>query len=299
MHTYKNPIIKRSDAYNTADPYVLRHDGYYYHCYGNETGVYITKAKELWDIGDGETIQVYDCSQEGALPSWFAPELHRLDGKWYIYAAPNYDRWLHVMTVLECDGESPCGRYENRGMMRGLENKWSIDGTILTYGGERYFVWTSCAELYIAKMADPYSITGKVTVLTKPEYAFETRVGLVNEGPAVLYKNDKIHIAYSANDSRDDAYCLGLLTFCGGDILEASNWTKSEHAVFEQTAEIFGPGHCSFTTVTKGGEEIDYIVYHANLVSGSGWNGRNVFVQPFTWDADDMPVFGKPQFEEE
>ncbi|MBE7012128.1 MAG: hypothetical protein E7415_05595 [Ruminococcaceae bacterium] len=57
---------------------------------------------------------------------------------------------------------------------------------------------------------------------------------------------------------------------------------------------MFGPGHCSFTTVTENCVEEDYIVYHANLESGSGWYGRNVWVQKFSWDDKDMPIFGKP-----
>lgn len=135
------------------------------------------------------------------------------------------------------------------------------------------------------------------SVLTKPELNFETKVGLIAEGPAVLYRNRKIHIVYSANDSKSDAYCLGLLTFDGdGDVLAADNWKKKDSAVFEKTDQIYGPGHCSFTTVTENKTEKDYIVYHANLVSGSGWAGRNVFAQPFEWDDNDFPVFGQPCF---
>ncbi len=294
--TIRNPIIYNSNKGNTADPYVIRYNGYYYHCYSNKNGVFIAESKNLWDIGSGTTTQVYDSNEKNALSSWYAPELHRIDNKWYIYAAPDYGNNLHVMTVLVCDGESPIGEYKNLGMMRGLENQWTIDGTVLNHLNELYFVWTRCQEMYIARMADPCSITGEITVLTKPEYPFETRVGMINEGPAVLYRGDKIHVAYSANDSQCDEYCLGLLTFqVGNDILDIRNWNKCQHAVFEKTDNIFGPGHCSFTTATENGTEVDYIVYHANLVSGSGWKGRNVFVKKFYWDENDMPVFGKPE----
>ena len=71
--------------------------------------------------------------------------------------------------------------------------------------------------------------------------------------------------------------------------------TNLEEEFFEKTEDIFGPGHCSFTTVTENGVEEDYILYHANLESGSGWYGRNVWIQKFTWDDNDMPVFGKPE----
>lgn len=293
----KNPIIYKSDKCNTSDPYVIRYNGDYYHCYGNASGVYIAKSKKLWDIGNAGTTQVYDANGENALPDWYAPELHHIDNKWYIYAAPDYGDGLHVMTVLECDGDSPIGEYKNLGMMKGLENQWTIDGTVLEYQNELYFIWTRCKEMYIAKMSDPCSITGKITVLAKPEYPFETRVGLINEGPAVLYHGNKIHVVYSANDSKYDEYCLGLLTFQrGNDILNVRNWSKCQHAVFEKTDDIFGPGHCSFTTVTEEDREVDYMLYHANLEPASGWNGRNVFMKSFDWDENDMPIFGKPEF---
>ena len=33
MKNYINPIIPTSTTHNTSDPYVLYHEGYYYHCY--------------------------------------------------------------------------------------------------------------------------------------------------------------------------------------------------------------------------------------------------------------------------
>ena len=294
--TYVNPIIPLSKKGNTSDPYVIRYEGFYYHCYSNNEGVFIAKSQTLWGIDKGETVKVYDSTVEGNLKSWFAPELHFINGKWHIYAAPDYGDFLHVMTVLVSADKNPMGTYENYGMIKGLENVWSIDGTILTYQNQLYFVWTRCAEMYIAKMSDPLTIEGKITVIAKPELDFETREGLVNEGPAVLYKGNKIHIVYSANDSRCDDYCMGLLTFeVGGDILDAKNWIKLPKPVFEKVDGIYGPGHCSFTTVTENGEEVDYVVYHANLESGTGWYGRSVFIKPFTWEGD-YPVLGKPEF---
>ncbi len=296
MKPCRNPIIPYSARGNTSDPYVLRHNGYYYHCYSNSQGVYISRAEDLRDIGNGETKRIYDCAQNGALTDWYAPELHHMDGKWYIYAAPDYGNWLHTMTVLVGEGDSPMCAYENAGAVKGLEGQWTIDGTVMHYQGERYFVWTNCGEMFLSKMADPLTLIGKTVTIAKPELPFETKVGLVNEGPAVLYRHGRIHIVYSANDSQCDDYCLGLLTYnCRGDILDAGNWIKADHAVFEKTDHIFGPGHCSFTTVTENEREVDCMVYHANLISGSGWNGRNVLVQPFEWDAEGFPVFGTPQ----
>ena len=146
--------------------------------------------------------------------------------------------------------------------------------------------------MFISKMADPITLVGERLCLTSPEYPFETKDGLINEGPAVIKRNGRIFVTYSANDSRSDDYCLGLLTFTGGDILDINNWEKSKDAVFKKTDKIYGPGHNSFVSA----DGIDYIVYHANVVSGWGWGRRNVFIPPFSWDSKGYPFFGSPEF---
>ena len=299
MRKYTNPIIefKQSEYGRTADPYVLRYNDKYYHCYTKPDGVYITEADELCDICDGREMKVFSDSEHTA--EWYAPELHRIGNKWYIYGAPSIDGGeVHSMCVLEYDGEIPMGAYEFKGTVRGIEGKWSIDGTVFEHNGVNLFVWADCGNLYISEMDSPFSLKGKAETIARcAEYEFETRCGRIIEGPAVLKRGNKIHIVYSANNSKSDEYCLGILTWCGGDILDSANWIKKDGAVFEKTDDIFGPGHCSFTTVTENGILEDYIVYHANLESGSGWFGRNVWIQKFEWDENDMPVFGKPSRE--
>ncbi|MBO7740055.1 MAG: glycosyl hydrolase family 43, partial [Clostridia bacterium] len=56
----------------------------------------------------------------------------------------------------------------------------------------------------------------------------------------------------------------------------------------------FGPGHCSFSTAVDGSI---WMIYHANLVSGTGWGGRSVWIAPVTFAEDGTPIFGKPQKE--
>lgn len=293
MKKYTNPIIPNENK-NTADPYVIRHGGWYYHCYCREDGVYISKSKELCEIANGEEMRVYS----GEYSQWFAPELHLLDGAWYIYVSPLVDgKDLHSMVVLENKSADPMTEYKNLGVMKGLEGVWSIDGTVFEHEGRRWFVWTKCTEMFMTEMETPWSLKGEHIPFCKPEYAYETKTPdcPVNEGPAVLKRGNKIHVVFSANDSKTDEYCLGIMTYQGGDISDMNNWSKTQKAVFEKTEDIFGPGHCSFTTVTENGKEVDYIVYHANLESGSGWYGRSVWIQPFNWDDEDYPVFGKPQ----
>lgn len=298
MKKYVNPIIPTENTGRTADPFVAYYGEKYYHCYTCGEGVCIAEAEELWSIGSGKVKTVYPYSADGAKKHWYAPELHRIGGAWYIYGAPLCDEKTgrHTMCVLENKSDDPMGEYIFKGEIGGLENKWNIDGTVAEINGENYFIWTICKEMYMAKMSSPLAVTGEIITLCRPEKPFELISDTVNEGPAVLKHGDKVHIIYSANDSKCDDYCLGILTYKGGEVLNAASWEKGDDAVFKKTDKIFGPGHCSFTKVSEDGRLKDYIVYHANLQSGSGWNGRSVWIKEFTWDDKDYPVFGSPEF---
>ena len=137
-------------------------------------------------------------------------------------------------------------------------------------------------------------------LLSKPNYDWEKHgavkgkngkiAPMVNEGPQILYKDSTIHIVYSASHSMTRYYCLGLLTFRGGDILDPAAWVKSDHPVFSESEGTHGTGHCSFVKAVDG--KTDFIIYHAMRVPDGGWRSRGFRAQPFTWDGD-MPVFGK------
>jgi GH43 family beta-xylosidase len=129
-------------------------------------------------------------------------------------------------------------------------------------------------------------------VLSTPDADYERQGGpaYINEGPQVLMRNGKIHLIYSGSASWSDDYNLAQLTFMGGEILNRSNWVK-RGSVFARTADVFAPGHASFTKSPDGQE--DWLIYHAARYQGAGWD-RDVRAQPFTWDAEGNPVFGRP-----
>lgn len=297
MKMYKNPLILPSDKHNTSDPFIAYCNEYYYHIYNGVDGIYISKFKEFCDIENGEIINVFPV-ENGKGVEWYAPELHRIGDSWYIYVSPDYGDDLHSMTVLKLQGETPMGKYENLGVVHGLEGEWTIDGTVFEFDNRLWFIWTFGSELYMQEMISPnaLNVKSKRILLTKAELPFETITEIkVNEGPAVLKKGDKIHVIYSANDSHFDTYCLGRITFVGGDILDINNWEKCPESVFKMSESVFGPGHCSFTTADNGDSCHDYIVFHANIESGSDWPGRCVFIQKFEWDENDNPIFGEPK----
>ena len=297
--TFKNPVLGSG-----ADPWVIRDGDDYYYCYSGGSGVYVNKIESLDKITSDGGTKVYT-APEGTMYSaeYWAPELHRINGKWYIYvAADDGDNYNHRMYVLECTGDEPTDKFEMKGKITDATDKWAIDGTVLQYKGECYFIWSGwegdiniAQNIYIAHMSDPWTIDSERVELSRPQFRFEKLGGTpsINEGPVALVapSGETVHIVYSGSGSWSDYYCLGILTFSGeGDILDADNWTKTKESVFEKTADVFGPGHCSFTTAADGSL---WIVYHANLVSGSGWGGRSVWTQQVEWQGDNL-VLGSP-----
>jgi GH43 family beta-xylosidase len=80
------------------------------------------------------------------------------------------------------------------------------------------------------------------------------------------------------------------LTWTGGDVLNPKSWVKKPEPVFARTADVFGPGHCSFVKSPDGKE--DWIIYHAHIAQGE--RQRDIRIQRFTWNPDGSPNFGAP-----
>ena len=298
--TYQNITFHNPVCPSGADPWVIRDPdtGKYYYCYSGGNSVCVNEIADLAHITAEGGKKVYT-APENTLYSkeYWAPELHKLNGKWYIYvAADDGDNYHHRMYVLECTGETPTDSFKMVGKLTDESDKWAIDGTVAEIGGELYFVWSGWEgdedgeqNLYIAHMASPVSIDSPRVKISTPTYKWEKRGMGVNEGPVALEKDGALYIVYSASGSWTDDYCLGMLRFAGGDVLNAKSWAKCPVAVFTGRETAWAPGHCSFVRV----EGVDYIVYHANVDKGTGWNARSVRAQPIKWSGK-TPVFGKP-----
>jgi GH43 family beta-xylosidase len=303
---FENPIIG-----NGADPWVVKHtDGFYY--YTNTTGgdVTIWKSKTLSGIEKGEKKVVWHPAANAPNRNdiW-APEMHFINGKWYIYFAANgvANNAKQRMYVLESEGSDPFGPYHhpegtNYGQITDPSNKWAIDGTVLELEGKLYFVWSGwegdvnvSQRLYIAPMSNPWTISGERVELSRPELPWELHgTPTINEGPQILKnKQGQVFIVYSASGSWTNDYCLGLLSLSGTDPLNPEAWTKKQEPVFQKDPAlgVYGPGHNSFVKSPDGTE--DWILYHAAKWDGSGWD-RNVRMQKFEWNKDGTPNFGSP-----
>ena len=297
-----------------ADPYVCQYDGYYYFTASVPAYdcIVLRRSETLEGLKDAGEITIWKKHEEGPMSKHiWAPELHFLDGHYYIYfaAGERDDIWKIRPYVLECTGLDPMqDTWVERGMMQCADEDefsfqaFSLDATVFEDAGERYYVWAEkvgvgkqISNLYIAKMENPCKLKTVQVLLTTPDYDWE-RIGFwVNEGPAVLKKGDRIYLTYSASDT-GPAYCLGMLSAkSGSDLLDPRSWTKEAKPVLSSNREkgIYGPGHNSFTKDEQGN---DIMVFHARteeeIVGDPLYNpNRHAFLMQVEWDVENRPVF--------
>ncbi|WP_207434147.1 family 43 glycosylhydrolase [Sabulibacter ruber] len=303
--TFTNPLLATG-----PDPWVIRRDSLYYytHTVGNNIVLYKTRA--VSQLRDAPVKTVWNPPAAGAnSQNIWAPELHFLDGKWYMYytAGASPDLSTQRSFVLENSSASPLeGSWVEKGKVADpAADFFSIDGTILEHEGARYFIWSghvsatdNTQRLFIARMTNPWTLEGARVEISAPRYAWE-QVGLpsVNEGPEILKnKEGDVFLVYSASGCWTDDYALGLMRLKkGGDPMKPADWTKKDTPVFTKKPEskAYGPGHNGFFKSPDGTE--DWIIYHANNEPGQGCSGaRNPRMQKVNWNTDGTPNFGEP-----
>jgi GH43 family beta-xylosidase len=297
-----------------ADPQVtLAADGYYYFTatVPEYDRIELRRARTLDALGKADARIVWRRHAAGPMSAniW-APELHRVDGKWYLYfTAGRADAPFDVrLYVLENAGANPLeGEWTERGQLKTGWESFALDATSFEVRGQRYLAWAQrppaaakhMTAVYIAKMDTPLSIGGPAVLLTTPEYAWEKVTFDVNEAPAVMLKNGRVFMTYSAS-ATDANYAVGMLTAKeGANLLDARSWAKSPVPVFASSAANgqYGPGHNSFTTTRDG--KTDILVYHARNYSDIVGDplhdpNRHTRAQTIEWRPDGTPDFGVP-----
>ena len=298
-----------------ADPYVYRHtDGKYYFTASVPAydRIILRRADSLKELQTAEETVIWTKHESGEMSKHiWAPELHYLDGKWYIYfAAGEKDNiWKIRPFILECSDSDPItGNWIEKGKMQRSDDDiysfeaFSLDATVFEHRGQFYYIWAEkvsvgvqISNLYIARMESPTKLATAQILLTTPDYDWERRDIWVNEGPAVIKKNGRIFVTFSAS-ATGECYCMGLLSIGEDeDLLDPRAWKKERYPVLtsNKDAILYGPGHNSFTTLEDGTE---VCVYHARpyseIVGDPLYDpNRHAMLMKVEWDKNGYPVF--------
>jgi GH43 family beta-xylosidase len=241
--TIDNPIVLQR-----ADPWIHRDEAS--GCYTfigtapEFDRIELRQACRLNDLKLAEPVVVWRKRESGPMSANVrAPELHRIDGVWTIYFA--------------------AGDVEKRFSIR-------MYATTFEHRGTRYLVWAQMdaersynSALWMEEMDSPVSIRQPVTLLSEPTLDWEIQGYKVNEGAAVIVRNGRVFITYSAS-ATDQRYAMGLLwADADADLLDPRSWHKNPEPVFATNEALgrYGPGHNSFTLAEDG--QTDLMIYHA------------------------------------
>jgi len=305
--TWSNPILLQR-----ADPHVVLHsDGWYYFTatVPEYDRIELRRARTLGALASADSKVVWSKHESGPMSHHiWAPEIHFIDGKWYIYFAAGRAEaiWEIRQYVLENASANPLeGEWTEKGQIKMNWESFTLDATTFQHRGTRYLAWAQSfpdvrgTSLFLAKMDTPWSISSTQVCISKPELPWERIGHNVNEAPAVIHRNGRLFMTYSAS-ATDANYCLGLLAADeNADPLDPKSWRKSPEPVFKSHRETsqYGPGHNCFTTTPDG--KTDILVYHARRyehIPGDplGNPDRATRAQVMGWNSDGTPNFSYP-----
>lgn len=269
-------------------------------------GLKDAEEKVIWDEKDTPTAHRY---------IW-APEIHEIGGKWYVYfaASDSADNvWDIRCHVIACEGNDPYNdKWIDKGRFQACEGddfsfRWfSLDMTYFESGAKSYVAWAQTdgnSNVYIATVdpKEPWKTTSPAVLLTKPEYDWERVRIPVNEGPAVMIENGKVYLAFSASATGPE-YCIGMMYADeGADLLDTASWTKLDYPLLtsDDLYKEYGPGHNCFVKDEYGNWVFVYHSRDTKCFDGKcGYSHEDSLYDPcrsarkrtVRWDENGLPI---------
>jgi len=298
---FTNPLLPSG-----ADPWVVRYADHYYYTDTQGERVTVWKTREMTRLAQAPAATVWRAPRSGpGSASIWAPELHRIGGRWYLYYAASEadhddDAHRHVFVLENASPDPTVGRWLSTGM---LDTRYTgIDPTVFKWRGTLYLVYSAYvgdhSDLIIARMTNPWTISKQQVDIARPSFSWEMQGGRkILEAPQFLAgPGDKLFITYSASACWSDDYAVGMLTANkDADLTNPRSWRKSRSPVFAKSAVngVYAPGGLGFFKSPDGKQ--NWIVYHANSAPELGCGSRrSPRVQQFRWRKDGTPDYGIP-----
>jgi GH43 family beta-xylosidase len=142
---FANPVVRQR-----ADPHLTLHpDGWYYFAatVPEYDRLELRRAKTLSGLAAAETTTIWRQHATGPMGSHiWAPELHFITDKWYVYfAAGGAEKdkvWQIRIYVLENSAANPLeGTWIERGQLKTNWESFALDATTFAHRGRRYLAW--------------------------------------------------------------------------------------------------------------------------------------------------------------
>ena len=309
----REPVEPRTTLMEGCYPQAVEHEGNFYFTRQEREAdcIRLWKATSLEALATAEPVTVWTPNDSIAARHIWSPEIHRIQGQWYIYfEADDGNTDNHQLYVLACQSQDPMkGPYEQRGpITTDTEINFGIHPTTFCLRGQQYLLWSGWQEwrnetetqcIYIASMQSPWQTSSPRQLLSQPEHEWErqwiTPTGqrsaypiYVNENPEVFFSPDssRVFVGYSASGVWTPYSALGLLEAdAQADLLSLSSWKKSEEPLFASNweTEAYGPGNVCIV-----GNQLLYEIRTADS------SHKTICLKSLSWDNRGYPVLGQP-----
>ena len=154
-----NPIFSSG-----SNPNALFYGGKYYYTHETNDMILLWETNDITDMDSAVCKEVWRPTDPKSMHNLWAPEIHRINDKWYIYyAADDGNTDNHQIYVLENDARTPMeGTFKQKGpIMTNQEWNWGIHASTFVHKGVQYLIWSGWPKrrimeetqcIYIAKM---------------------------------------------------------------------------------------------------------------------------------------------------
>ncbi|MCQ2770181.1 MAG: family 43 glycosylhydrolase [Clostridia bacterium] len=251
---FQNPMTQL----NTADPTIIYDDVrqvWYAVTTGDKT-ILLHRAKTFEKLFHEEEKIIYEARDEDGVYGYiWAPELHFVDGHWYIYTSThekdNNNR--KHLTVYSAKTDDPWDGFDFAAHIN--PSVFAIDPTVarLSINGKLYicFSYVRGQQLIaIQEMKSPTEVVGEFSVIAQATYPWElvppNDTNKINEGAFFVENQGRTFIVYCGNGCWNNDYVFGILELVGDDPLNPDHWVKDEVPLFTKGNGCYGPGHGTF-----------------------------------------------------
>ena len=307
--TFCNPL------YQGQDPWIIQKDGYYYSSYSgleSPNSIYVCRSRSLLDRGP--KVKVFDGA--GKFIHLFSPELHYIDGEWYIYAASfNFDYNKRYLFVWKGKTQNPLDGFELVNCIipkvDGVEYE-ANDTTVFrsALNGKLYMIMDVIgAHECMAEMKSPTELKGEFVHM--PMFN--------GEGPRVIQRDGMTIVTNAWGFWRYSSYCVTAADTRSDDYFNPDVWTSMGYVFkphgtwaneqdnarvlgswdegladkkFIPSGTMWGTSRASFVKSADGTE--DWMFYHHKVWSVDENGYRQISMQKFTFNEDGTPNFGSP-----